>query len=52
MNAMTQIVDNTGSGAIAEAGNISTTSYGETAIFFVGLALFVAVLAIFYRIKK
>ena len=49
MNAMTAIVDGTASGAITEAGVISTWSFGQIIIFFLAFTLLVAVVGLIYK---
>lgn len=49
MNAMTTIVDSTASGAITEAGNISTSNFGQIIIFFLAFTLLIAVVGLIYK---
>lgn len=49
MNAMTNIVNGTASGAITEASNIATGDVGQIIIFFLAFGLLVTVVGLVYR---
>lgn len=49
MNALTSIVDNTASGAIAEAGQISSSNVWTIALTVLGFTLFIGLLGMIYR---
>ncbi len=48
MNAMTDIVNSTASGAITEASNIASGSVGQVIVFFLAFALLAWVVGLIY----